>query len=672
LKGHTDIVWSVAFSSDGKTLISCGDDKTVRFWDVSTGAQVRRIEHSNGVGSIALSPDGKLLASVDWKKSSADGGSWWQPDTRIRIWDVATGKELRQLKVSARQVAPGVDAGVINIAFSADGETLVAGELGGVLRIWDPATGKERRRFDQFLGTVTAFAFAPRGRSLAVVDGQAAVRLIDLDSGKNLVTTHGHRSDVSSLSVTPDSRTVVTISYDRTLRFWELATGRELRQRTISGRAFDLCHFLANDQRYVASGADGLYWIHDVASGRELTPLRGLDTRRAFAISPDGKTLAVEGVDKTIRLLDPITGKPRHTLMKIDGVRGPGIIISADNRILVVWDSERLVTVWDTNTGKKLQQFTAPAKNWPASIPIPPCTAVLSADGRLLAFGFQVLVANEPGILPVVDTATGQEIRRLTVGQDGTERLAFSPDGRSLAWAGWRASTVYVGEIATGGQRRHFTGHRGRILSLAFAPDGKSLISGAQDTTAMVWDLTGRITAEDKWEKPLSAEELKTRWQILGGTDAAAAYRAMQQLAPDRMHSVPYLRERLHPVAVVKEKHLKELLADLASDQFNVRDKATLELERLGESALHAVRKALDDKPALEMRRRLERLIEKQERERWSAAPERLRTIRALEVLERAGTPEARRVLQALAAGAPGAWLTQDAKGALVRLGNPR
>jgi hypothetical protein len=358
--------------------------------------------------------------------------------------------------------------------------------------------------------------------------------------------------------------------------------------------------------------------------------------------------------------------------MQVDGPDVGGMSFSGDGRLLVVWNTNLTVTVWDAATGQKLRQFAGPDKK--GRVTGGGASAALSWDGRLLAFGFEALNAQRP-IVPVLDTATGDEVCRFTVAEDHCYPLTFSPDGRTLALGGWRegaAGTVYLGEIATGGERRHFTGHRGPIGSAAFAPDGKTLVSGAHDTTALVWDLSGRLAAGDPWGRPLSADELKAQWSILAGTDAAAAYRAVQALAADPPHAVPYLRERLRPVALVEEKRLTELLAALASDQFKVRDQATLELEKLGESAAHALRKALAGEPALERRRRLERLIDKQERERWSPAPERLRTRRALEVLERASTPEARQVLRSLAGGAPGAWLTQDAKGALTRLSKGR
>src|SRR5262249_45244961 len=158
----------------------------------------------------------------------------------------------------------------------------------------------------------------------------------------------------------------------------------------------------------------------------------------------------------------------------------------------------------------------------------------------------------QPGILPVVDTATGKEVRRFTTAADGVSQLAFSPDGaaclafspdgKSLAWGGWRDGTVYLGEIATGRERQHFAGHTGRIGSLAFSADGKMLISGSEDTTALVWDLSGRLTMGKKLGAALSAAELEAHWKMLADDDAAAGYRTVQMLAADPERSIPYLR----------------------------------------------------------------------------------------------------------------------------------
>jgi RNA polymerase sigma factor (sigma-70 family) len=659
LEGHTGIVWSLAFSADGKTLISAGDDRTIRFWDVGTGRQTRQIKHENRIGDIALSPDGKLLALIDTIKQEYPGGASWHADRRVRLWDAATGAELRQLTMPDQQILPDVSAGFRSLCFAPDGKTLLTGGLDGVLRIWDPATGRELKHFAGFAGSPVALTFAPDGKSIALVDGSSTIRRIRLEDGEDVKTWPGHHSAVSSLALTPDGQSIVTAGYDGTLRFWEPATGRELRRRAAALDFNKGSLLLADASGYFTMGPDHLVRVHDLASGEQRAILRGHDGRFLFALSPDHKLLASATADNVIRLLDPDTGEVRRTLTKANGYV-QGMSFSSDGRILVVPVVDGTVTVWDAATGERRREFTAVNGRTPPGASYMSYTTALSPDGRLLAFGLQ---GRKSGNLPVVKTSTGEEVIRF-ITEDGACQMTFSPDGKSLAWAGWREGTVYLGEIATGGVRKRFSGHRGRVVSLAFSPDGKTLISGSEDTTALVWDLTGRFEPKGR----LTDDDLKRAWDTLAQHDAAAGYRAIQALAADPERSIPFLRTRLKPAPAVPEEHLKRWIAQLGSDQFAQREKAARELEKQGEAALHSLRQALEERPALEIRRRLEQIIEKAERGEWTPSPEQLRIRRALGVLERAGTPEARRVLETLAEGAPGAWLTLDAKAALTRL----
>ncbi|HTU18961.1 MAG TPA: sigma-70 family RNA polymerase sigma factor [Gemmataceae bacterium] len=670
LKGHKDIIWSLAFSADGKTLVSSSDDKTIRFWDTATGKELRQIKHNQGIAEIALSPDGKFLASIDAIKHTSQNATLWTNDHRVRLWDASTGKELRQVTMSAKEMAPKLLGGFFNLGFAPGGKTLLAGSVDGVLHFWNPETGTEVRQIPGFTGSPAPFAFAPDGKTIAMADGFSTIlRVFDFASGKDVVPTFGHRSSVSSISFTPGKQRVVTASQDGTIRFWEPATGQEWHRRSVARDGFYPPQLRRDGRTYLTFGADKLYRLHDLSNGEEQTTLRGHDSKSyIFTLSPDRNTLASTNADKAVRLLNPETGQVRHILFTAKE-EVSGMAFTPDGRNLVVWTDERIVTMWDVATGRKRRQFIGPS--WggahpPASKPLP-YTAVLSPDGRLLAFGLQGDNRN-PSLLPVFDTTTGKEVRRFTPMADGACILAFSPDSKSLAWVGWSNATVYLGEIASGREQRRFMGHSGRVISLAFSANGKMLISGSDDTTALVWDLTGRLTMGEKLDKALSAEELAGHWKTLAGDDAAAAYRAVQMLAADPARSVPYLRTHLHPVAPADEKRLQQWIADLDSDQFAVRQKAMAELEKLGSAALHAMRKALEEKPALEMRRRLEQLIEKQERAEWSRSGEGLRTWRALEVLERVGTVEAKDVLMLLANGAPGARQTQEAKTALQRL----
>jgi hypothetical protein len=168
--------------------------------------------------------------------------------------------------------------------------------------------------------------------------------------------------------------------------------------------------------------------------------------------------------------------------------------------------------------------------------------------------------------------------------------------------------------------------------------------------------------------RPLSPEEVQRYWVALAGADAEAAADAIGYLAgapAADQQTVPFLRKHLKAALAPDLKRLRSLIAELESDEFAVREKAQRELERMGEDAVPALRKALDSKPSAEARRRMESVLEKPR----TLPPGTLQAIRAVEVLENISTPGARRLLESLAEGAPEARLTQQAKASLERLG---
>ncbi len=676
LKGHQDEVCSAAFSEDGRTLVSAGDDRTIRFWDVTTGKERQQIQTETGVGRIALSPDGRVLASLGTIKHKVKpNGIWRLNETVIRLWDIRTGKELRQLTMPAVEVDPGLADGFRMLLFSPDGKSLVTVGRDGVVRIWDAATGKEVRQFSGFAGAPFNFTLHPDGKLLAVAEG-STIHLLRLDTGMDQPALHGHRAGIFSVFLDLDRQSAATTSGDGLLRLWDTRTGAGRRDIVKDSRF--LLKILPGGKTYLRSGEDKKLRLCDLDTGKEIRILQGWNGRPfSFELSPDGRILAQVDTDyKYVQLIDPVTGKTLHTLTEFNQPY-MGFSFAPDGRSLFLWSADKTVTVWDPATGEKRRQLPGPTtkekEGWkpPGVAGYSVFMATLSPDGKLLAFGLQS-TGHDPGILPILDTASGKEVRCFTTGNDGVSALEFSPDGKSLTWGGWREGTVYLGEIATGRERCRFTGHKGRIFSLAFSADGQTLISGSEDTTALIWDLTGRLTTGTNFGKALSTEELERQWETLAGDDAEAVYRAIQRLAADPARSIPFLRTRLHPVAPVDEKRVQQWIADLDSDQFAVREKATSELKKAGAAALHAMRKALAEKPALEKRRRLEPLIETQEREEWSPSPENLRTRRAIEVLERVGTTAAKDVLKTLADGARGAWQSFDARAALGRLAAKR
>jgi WD40 repeat protein len=210
-------------------------------------------------------------------------------------------------------------------------------------------------------------------------------------------------------------------------------------------------------------------------------------------------------------------------------------------------------------------------------------------------------------------------------------------------------------------------GHYGAITSLAYAPDGKSLASGGTNSTILIWDVMGRLR-NAKRPKPLTAAELEARGQDLLGADAARAYEAIGDLVAAGDGAVTSLQSRLSPVPIPDAKVAKrasELVAALNNDAFAVRRQAALELEKLGNAAVPALREALAGNPTLETRRRIEQILAGLD---GKEAPFHLRKSRALEALELIATPAARNLLQALAEGEPSAPLTQEARAAQRRL----
>ncbi|HEY7428255.1 MAG TPA: sigma-70 family RNA polymerase sigma factor [Gemmataceae bacterium] len=688
-QAHAKMAFPVVFSMDSRKLLTRGLAGEVRLWDVATGRKLQEFKPlgwKEGEGRYylpmtnALSPDGSLLAMIEpnEKQKSAAGKIEWK--TRISLWDTTTGKPTRVLSYPAYEFVPGQALPLRGVAFTPDGKALLTAGPDRSIHLWEPDTGKELRRLS-LDGFPISLALSQDGKKLAVpvmgMEGNTAIRVLDLKSGQPTTPPGGHLIRVMWAALTPDGRTAVTGNPLEPLYVWDATAGR-VRQRLEGHNGLVLTLQLSEDGRTLfTSGLDKTLRIWDLATGKERRriTLEGGFARSGFGeltLTPDGKTLAVMDGSKTIRIFEVGGGERQH-------FPGPerllGMGLTPDGRSLLAWSADYKVGVWDTATGRKLHEYPLPRADERMGLPEEHYNACLSRDGRLLAVGPRTHSRGDrrpPGFLILKDLATGHVVHRIDNLSSETALVAFSPDGRMLAWGGYEDPAIRLLEVASGRERRRLTGHRGQITALAFAADGRRLLSGCNDTTALVWDLAGHSPAT------LTAAELDALWADLAGADAARAYRAMHQLASAPDSSVLFLRKRLQPVATVDEKRMARLIADLDSEDLPVRQKATAALGELADQPLAAYRKALEGKPSLETRRRLEDLLEKASSAWWDVSGERLRSLRAVETLERAGTKEAREVLTLLAAGAPAARLSEQAKAALRQLasqernGSPR
>jgi hypothetical protein len=335
--------------------------------------------------------------------------------------------------------------------------------------------------------------------------------------------------------------------------------------------------------------------------------------------------------------------------------------VSPDGHWLILPTEQGCMRRWDLTTGKELAPLGEALRTAWEPIWSPDCRYVAVRGSSSPP---NVLDREARRDVRVWDVTTGARLSRLSLNDRGG-RYLFLHDGRMLISTDMRG-VIHLREVATGQERCRLAGHLPReVPALALSRDGRMLVSGGYDSQALVWDLTGRMP-EGRWQTArLRHEQQQAAWKALAATDAKAAYAALWQLASDPEGTTTLLAERLRPIARPEVGHVARLIAALDATEFEERQRASNELESLGEVAANELRQTLTRKPSLEVRRRVEALLDVLDR---PPTGERLRTLRALEVLERIGTPEARQLLKKLATGVPEARATQDAEASLRRL----
>ncbi|RDB30116.1 Vegetative incompatibility protein HET-E-1 [Hypsizygus marmoreus] len=471
LEGHTSVVNCLAYSSDGRKIVSGSRDNTIRIWDAATGKELLLPldGHTDWVNSVAYSPNSKKLVS-----GSKDG--------TVRIWNAETGREISQFSLDSEvpTVAYSPDTNTVvsgsgniitiwnietktrvfvlqehsdlitSVTYSANGKLIASGSLDKTILIWNAQTGK--RIFKPLISHtawISSVAFSPNGNKIASGSGDGTVRVWNIGhaaSGtQKILLANGHTAEVASVTYSADGSKIFSGSYDNTIRAWNANTS-EKYPTLLEGHSHRVLSISASIQsnRIASCSWDNTIRIwNSSVSEQELLHHEGHDDWvTCVAFSPDGKYIASSSLDNTVRVWDAVTGKQVNLPIQRHSDRVMCVAYSSDGTRIVSSSSSNTdsIKVWNAQTGQ------------------------------------QILI-----------TLSGHS--------QGVNSVAYSYDGQFIV-SGSRDYTVRIWNATNGKQiLPALEGHTNWVTSVAYSPDCTKIVSGSRDKTARIWDAKSGVTS---------------------------------------------------------------------------------------------------------------------------------------------------------------------------------
>jgi RNA polymerase sigma factor (sigma-70 family) len=687
----------------------------LRVYDLDT-------QRTRDLGPVEINVYG-VHFSADGQRAVAPQISGESRDSYVACFDVDKGKELWRMPWKGGEMGISADGKMVLLAS-------FGGERGFHVIETDPKTGKPTERFEpcEKEHPNVKFNVLLDNRTL-VMNGFDGLEVWDMQKRKQLrliklpTNLSGYGQQMGAIS--PDNRTLITnVGY---LQRWDLTTGKPFFDAppddTLGGPIEHLA-FTADGKEVFASTWSLTSGRWNVTSGKRLSLTRQRYGRQ-LTRTPDG--LRVLDIDlrenPEIKVIDPLAGKVRHTVgyaeakeVGINGLRA--FALTANGKTLLTAHGDEVahnnpqtyVTATDMASGRRLSRFGVPGYIHFACSPCSPCgrwvvlndkvyhvgtgTALFpptgehgerlvqtgwfappvwfSDDGRLMAGLLSKKEDRSVAVLIVWEVASGNVVSQFArVGF--VAQLAFAPDGHTLAWLDGHG--VRLVDLRSGKPLADYLApdvncelvNRGcTTQTLVFAPDGRTLATGHQDGTVLLW----QVPQSPHKPTPLREAERDKLWQDLGSRSPSKARIAIEQLAGDPAAAVTLLTARFRPPAIAIDPELAALLRDLDSDVFSTRETASRKLREYGAKAEPALRRELARSPSLEMRRRLEGILDtlRPPALQLPLSGDALRGVRAIEVLERCATPQARKLLQDWAEQTKDVQLAIEARLALERV----
>jgi WD40 repeat protein len=544
---HWGAARAVAFSANGSTYASAGDDGVIRFWDVKEGREQSSVPADQPL-SLLFTKDGQQFAAgtadgkvtvweADSRSTTVQGpvksptamavsadaklAASAQEDGKVILWDRATGQTKATLT--------GHTAKVAAMTFSPNGKLLASGGSESIVRIWNVERGDAERTLDG--GPVRALAFDPEGKQLASGGDGKTIKVFETETGKEVIVLKGHQAAVSAVAFSSNGEALVSGGVDGVILLWDtLNEGPRQGTQAHAGPVTSVVYG-PDGKRVGSAGTDGLVRLWSADKVEADTFFRGhRGPLTALTFTPDSNLLATASRDKTLRIWDVTRLQASEgqagSRAKLEGHKEAVMSVAStpDGRTLLSGSLDRTLRLWDVVNGQS--QVTPEQQSDIYSVaygpggktmiigggvgPKPPSygdvrlwdtstnqekwlykdhgNLVLavgpSPDGSLIAS------ASLDGTVKLFDADSGQEQGTLQ-DSSGVTTVAFSPDGKTLA-TGNQSGAVKLWDVAERKERLALAVPAGLgVTSVAFSADGKSLAAARLDGWLIVWDLAG-------------------------------------------------------------------------------------------------------------------------------------------------------------------------------------